>query len=147
MRICTKCRKRKDELDFVFRNKAKNQRVRYCRSCSRNAIRRHYKQYYVDKSRKYRQILIAASRDLIWEHLKSHPCVDCAETDPLVLEFDHVRGQKEFNISTMMRGKMSVSQIQNEMAKCDVRCSNCHKRKTAYAIKSWKTKRLNAPVD
>jgi hypothetical protein len=64
------------------------------------------------------------------EYLKAHPCVDCGETNPVVLEFDHVRGKKEFNISKASAKNIGICRLQGEVAKCDVRCANCHRKKT-----------------
>jgi hypothetical protein len=66
---------------------------------------------------------------LIWDHLKEHPCIDCGETDPIVLQFDHVKEKKEFSIG-MQRGNVSEERLKIEIAKCVVRCANCHARKT-----------------
>lgn len=69
-------------------------------------------------------------RAFILEHLKAHPCVDCGETDPVVLEFDHVRGEKEFHIAKASTHNISLARLEAEIAKCDVRCANCHRKKT-----------------
>jgi hypothetical protein len=63
-------------------------------------------------------------------YLACHPCVDCGETDIVCLDFDHVRGKKRLSVSAMMRW-YCWSSIEEEIAKCDVRCANCHRRKTA----------------
>lgn len=60
----------------------------------------------------------------------SHPCVDCGERDPVVLDFDHVSGVKRFNVAGEVYRSANLAKIQAEVAKCDVRCSNCHRRKT-----------------
>jgi hypothetical protein len=52
-------------------------------------------------------------------------CVDCGTTDIRVLEFDHVRGVKVAAISNMMRDA-SFDRLKAEIAKCEVRCANCH---------------------
>ncbi|WP_412061844.1 hypothetical protein [Rubrivirga sp. IMCC45206] len=67
----------------------------------------------------------------LWRYLLSHPCVDCGEADPIVLEFDHVRGEKVGALSNMATRQFSVAKLNAEIAKCEVRCANCHKRKTA----------------
>jgi hypothetical protein len=67
----------------------------------------------------------------VYEYLSAHPCVDCGEADPVVLEFDHVRGEKVRGIARMMSGTHSVKTIMAEIGKCDVRCANCHRRVTA----------------
>ena len=57
------------------------------------------------------------------------PGVDCWETDPLVLEFDHLAG-KEFAVSAGMRGR-NWEAVLREIDKCEVVCANCHRRRTA----------------
>lgn len=64
----------------------------------------------------------------IVQYLIDNPCIDCGQDDPLLLEFDHVRG-KNFNITNRLgRDWKTISQ---EISLCEVRCANCHKRKTA----------------
>ena len=61
---------------------------------------------------------------------KRKPCADCKTRYPYyVMDFDHVRGVKRFDIS---RGANSqtVSAVIAEIAKCDVVCSNCHRKRT-----------------
>lgn len=57
-------------------------------------------------------------------------CVDCGEENPVVLDFDHVRGEKRGNISDMARWSYSVETIKKEIRKCEIRCANCHRKKT-----------------
>ena len=93
-----------------------------------------------DKERKKRNRLATnqRARDYVWGVLTGSSCVDCGEDDPLVLEFDH-RGDspKLYNIAEMMDS--SVSLIMAEIAKCDVRCANCHKKKTAKDFGFWRS--------
>lgn len=65
------------------------------------------------------------------QYLEVNPCVDCGESDPVVLEFDHVRGEKLASISQLLRSTRSWAVVEAEMAKCEVRCANCHRRVTA----------------
>lgn len=67
----------------------------------------------------------------VWEYLQEHPCVDCGEADPVVLDFDHVRGVKKAGVGRMIAGTHSMAVLFAEIAKCDVRCANCHRRVTA----------------
>ena len=69
------------------------------------------------------------NRAYVTAYLESHPCVDCGEPDIIVLEFDHVRGTKRNNIANMVR-RYSLEAIIAEIAKCEVRCANCHRRVT-----------------
>jgi hypothetical protein len=63
-------------------------------------------------------------------HLLEHPCVDCGEADLTVLDFDH-RSDKKAKLSALAHGEYSLERIDAEIAKCDVRCGNGHRRKTA----------------
>ena len=66
---------------------------------------------------------------------KAMGCTDCGEQDPIVLEFDHVRGQKLGNVS-MMVNHTSWGALIREMNKCDIRCANCHARITAQRYRA-----------
>ena len=66
----------------------------------------------------------------LFAYLSDHPCVDCGEKDVVVLEFDHVRGKKSANVvHLIVRGYLWES-VEKEIAKCEVRCCNCHRRAT-----------------
>lgn len=45
------------------------------------------------------------------------------------MDFDHVRGDKISNISDMM-GCFGWDAIEQEIAKCDIVCANCHRERT-----------------
>ena len=57
-------------------------------------------------------------------------CVDCNTKYPsYILDFDHVRDKKVANIGQMLN-YFSIQDIMNEVAKCDIVCSNCHRERT-----------------
>ena len=58
-----------------------------------------------------------------------NPCADCGERDPVVLEFDHLR-DKTFDIGSKLIHKAWPA-VLAEIAKCEVVCANCHRRRTA----------------
>lgn len=71
------------------------------------------------------------------DYLSTHPCIDCGETDYLVLEYDHRDSSDKFKaVSDIIRGSYSLERVKAEIAKCDVRCANCHRRKTAKQL-NW----------
>lgn len=78
--------------------------------------------------KEYDQKRFLEKREFLWS-LKRKPCMDCGiEYPPYVMDFDHVRGVKEFPIS---EGVMKSSiRILLEVAKCDVVCANCHRIRT-----------------
>lgn len=98
--------------------------------------------FYVDHYKEHKQRIVVRNharvkevrlkhRRLIWNYVLAHPCVDCGESDPVVLEFDHVCGDKSGDISNLAGGEFSTSRLKLEIEKCEVRCANCHRRKTA----------------
>lgn len=60
-------------------------------------------------------------------------CVDCGESDPVVLDFDH-RGEKRANVTVLARNEYSLAMIQREIDQCEIRCGNCHRRRTAAEL-------------
>lgn len=46
------------------------------------------------------------------------------------MDFDHVRGEKKFNLAVAANKNISIARIQDEIAKCDVVCANCHRERT-----------------
>jgi hypothetical protein len=67
-------------------------------------------------------------REWILKYWQTHPCVDCGETDPDVLEFDHRDpGEKVNEVPRCTSLRLVIA----EAAKCDVRCANCHRRRHA----------------
>jgi phage-related protein len=79
------------------------------------------------------------NREWVLAYLLEHPCVDCGEGDPIVLHFDHRDGQKKYKgVSFLVKKGRSLEVIKSEVEKCDVRCANCHMRRTAKQFGWWK---------
>lgn len=68
---------------------------------------------------------------MYFDYLSKQKCVDCGEKDPVLLEPDHVRGKKKHGVGSMIRAARAWSEIEEELAKCDIRCVSCHRKKTA----------------
>lgn len=146
-KICSKCRRELDETNFNW--KIKNVRLSvHCKDCSRRYIREHYKnnlEYYLAKARRRNLWVIARAHQYIGTYLLNHPCVDCGEKDILVLEFDHInRKDKDFDVGSVNRNGYPLKRLIAEISKCEVRCANCHRKKTVKEANSWKLK--YAPV-
>jgi hypothetical protein len=60
--------------------------------------------------------------------------VTAGRTIGLVMEFDHVRGRKRTDVSTLVRDAASLAVVQAEVDKCVVRCANYHRRRTAVSL-------------
>ena len=76
------------------------------------------------------------------EYLACHPCVDCGEADIIVLQFDHVVGKKRGNVTSLAR-RNSLDIVKAEISKCEVRCANCHVRKTAKEQNWYKARKAS----
>lgn len=129
---CIECLIEKDISEFNFRNKSKGIRYKFCRDCSKKKWNNQYsknKEYYLNKQKKIRKRLRGDNSQKIWDYLKSHPCIKCGETNPILLEFDHLR-DKKYNVSHMIKD-YSWSSILKEIDKCQVLCVTCHRLKTA----------------
>ena len=132
MRRCGRCGQEKPFDEFAWRRREKGERHNYCRACHAEYRREHYlanRAKYIERAQQRKTELWAERTELLLEYFVEHPCVDCGETDPVVLEFDHLR-DKEFNIGSKL-ANYSWSAILAEIEKCEVVCGNCHKRRTA----------------
>lgn len=108
------------------------------RDRQRIAARKHYE---ANKEKMKARIKVrkiqhkAKLRSLVCRYLLDNPCVDCGESDPVVLEFDHLDpALKSFNIGQGISAGLSEAKIVSEIRKCEVRCANCHRRKTRVTI-------------
>jgi hypothetical protein len=131
-KTCNHCGEEKPLNEFNWRYKSLGIRQPCCRECQKAQKNEWYARNQPserERLRKQKADNTAASRAYIWDYLLNHPCVDCGESDPRVLEFDHVRGEKRAPVSTMVRNNSSPLAIQDEISKCEVRCSNCHRRR------------------
>lgn len=68
--------------------------------------------------------------EVIVQEAKDKPCTDCGKIyHHSVMDFDHLpQFQKLFPISKWRQH--SRKQIKEEIAKCEVVCSNCHRART-----------------
>lgn len=131
---CGRCQVLKMSSEFPIRGFRNPCPHTYCFPCQREYSREHYRKFgYLHNKRRHqnRQRYITRDQHFVDEYLRAHPCVDCGESDSVVLEFDHVRLEKLHNVSEMAMRGYPLSAIVAEIAKCEVRCANCHRRRTA----------------
>ena len=138
MKICTTCHKLKPLDAFNLQTRAPDGRQPRCRDCCKAWYVANRERHMANTARRKRQ-LYAESYVKIRAHFAEHPCTDCGESDVRVLEFDHRPDQaKSGNISALIRAGREWIVIQAEIEKCDVRCANCHRRRTAAQTASWR---------
>lgn len=132
MKVCPKCTVSREDFN---RNRGRRDGLSvYCRPCTRGIDADFHKKRSaasIVKKGILRRAAIKKIRAAILEYRQTHPCVDCGENDPIVLDFDHrIRKDKQFSIANATSITVSIETLRAEMAKCDIRCANCHRRKT-----------------
>ena len=61
--------------------------------------------------------------------IKDEPCLDCKRKfPPCAMDFDHVRGDKEFTIGPSWA--TALDKLLEEIEKCELVCANCHRIRT-----------------
>lgn len=124
MKKCSKCLSVKTVEEFNLSTRSPDGRHTYCRDCSK-AHYRENKERHLANVRKNAERYRSAGQSLMIEAFSSG-CVDCGTTDIRVLEFDHVRGVKFKGVASLVRDGYPAATIVREIAKCEVRCRNCH---------------------
>jgi hypothetical protein len=136
---CNHCQQFKDEEEFNWRFKSLGKRHPTCRDCQHEFNKAYYegdaKERHLQQVRERTELAREAAREYVYQHLINHPCEECGESDPRVLEFHHV-GEKDMEITRMISGGYSIKRIQNEIQSCQVLCANCH-RKLTVEERGW----------
>lgn len=140
MKTCNKCNTEKPVEEF---NKKRNGYQPFCKLCDRAASKARYhkdRESHKLRVRERNLRVIQESKDYVMNLLLKSKCVDCGNSDPRVLEFDHVRGTKEYNVSNLIGAAHPIQRIIDEIAKCEIRCANCHRIVTIERSGSWRSK-------
>jgi hypothetical protein len=134
-RWCPWCGRARPTCDFPLRRRATGERQSICGECLNQYRREHYRLYRTDYIERNSRLLKERGRKWsrrLWEFLLAHSCVDCGETNPIVLEFDHMdRTTKLNHVGSLARAGYPWSTVFAELEKCEVRCANCHRKRTA----------------
>ena len=102
-----------------------------CANCHRRRTAKGQRRWRIDPQResgwrsKHRERNVLFALDV----LRASGCVDCGELDTCVLEFDHV-GAKTASVMKLARQEVGLARLGAEIEQCEVRCVNCHRRRT-----------------
>lgn len=124
MKRCARCHIQKALGEFNRCSSNKDGRHSYCRECQKQ----HYRDNMVQHKANVRRTSRARRQQAFGVVMTrfAEGCVDCGNADIRVLEFDHVRGKKVASVGSMIRRGRALAVIKAEIAKCEVRCRNCH---------------------
>ena len=128
---------------------AKGFRQSYCRACHAAYRHAHYirnKDDYIRRAEEKTALRRIENRRLLRLYLLAHPCVDCGEADPLVLELDHRDPTKKIQAVTWLAVRRRWTIVAAEIDKCDIRCANCHRIRTAEQF-GWSKLRRSPRID
>jgi hypothetical protein len=139
-RECRVCGAERPLSEFPLRFARTGIRHHICLSCQREVAARWYTELVGRPVRAQRPRGAVSRAELaarVFSYLAEHPCVDCGEADPIVLEFDH-RRDKIADVATLVHDRHPWEAIAVEIAKCEVRCGNCHRRRTVGAVRGYR---------
>lgn len=113
---CSKCKKSQSKDLFNKNKRSKDGLQDRCKSCTRASF----------------QATINNRRAIVNEFKSGKACKDCSKIYPVyVMDFDHVSFNKVNNVSTMIYDlSFTISQIIEEVSKCEIVCANCHRERT-----------------
>lgn len=117
-KLCTLCKER-EQLPYNSR----------CRECHNE----YQKDYYKRNPRSINKSAIRRRREIrkMVIESKNKSCEDCGiQYHWYVMDLDHVRDKKKFSLSIAGSHMWALKTVQEEIDKCDVVCSNCHRERT-----------------
>ncbi len=139
MKTCSKCCETKEESEYFVKDKKSGRLHAQCKLCykehRKNYSAEHYAKYgdaYRERARIRRAHVKKVMVSQLVEYLEDKSCVKCGESDIRVLEFDHIDpATKSFSIARGITYGKHWEIILKEIDKCQILCSNCHKKRTA----------------
>lgn len=124
--LCPKCKLEKSRDQFAKCTKCKRGVQSRCNECGKKMAQEHYvknKDSYLTRT-KERAKSLREKFNLFKSTLK---CEICGESHIATIDFHHEDSQKkDFGISRFY--SVSQSRFEEELKKCKVLCSNCHRK-------------------
>ena len=142
-KVCNTCKNEKLIEEFSFRNKNENQRHASCKLCYIE-IRKKYYNNNKEKTKNKNNRLIERNRNWLVSYKSGKFCYCCDQCDVAVLDFHHLNNKK-FNVVSMIRG-YSIESIIEEIKKCVIVCSNCHRKIHYHKLSIDELKNINALI-
>lgn len=94
----------------------------------------HYlrnKELYKKRASISRELLRKRNSEYVQDIKQSNPCLDCGGYFHYSqMDFDHIGSNKSNTISRMSNSSTSLKKIKEEIDKCELVCSNCHRLRT-----------------
>lgn len=134
-KVCAKCKETKSATEFSGKT------ATYCRPCFKSyraALRKKHKEdpSWINRPKPQNKEARQLRKQYYITHLRTHSCVHCGETDPIVLEFNHIDPSTKKDLVSKLSHQGTMEELVAEIEKCEVLCANCHKRVTAKQM-NW----------
>ena len=111
-KVCTKCKKELPIEDFNWRSKAAGTRRSECKHCQSAYMKAQYQK----------------KKDIVQQMKSESSCTKCGENRGYVLDYHHLDPTvKEEGIARMTSNNYRLDAVMEEIKKCVVLCSNCHR--------------------
>jgi len=127
MKTCCMCKQDLDVFCFKSNKKRKDGLQCQCIECHKKYRREHYlinKEKYIAKAAVKKRELQRWWR----EYKKTLSCLECGENHPACLDFHHPDSNKNGDVSRLALDG-SRQRLLAEIKKCEVLCSNCHRKR------------------
>jgi len=128
MKTCPKCQTAKELDRFAMKNPKTGLRSSECKDCHKV-----YRDAYYAANKRQEINRVTARRSRIYDQLEALKtklvCTRCPENHIACLDFHHLNPEdKDINVSQAVSAGWSFERIQQEIAKCEVLCANCHRK-------------------
>jgi len=125
MKVCSMCGQEKPLEDFALNKTKRDGRAYNCKECQREYSKIHYKNH----SKLYKSRAVSRhskKREEFHQYKTNLKCSVCRENRWWLLDFHHINPEeKEYNMSRIT--DLSEAKVKEELSKCIVLCSNCHR--------------------
>jgi len=144
MKKCYTCQQEKETVEFNKSKCRKDGLNSICKECSKKRSKQYYKE-----NTEYHRKAVYRNKQQYGEQLrgwisdlKSGGCCICGEKEICCLDFHHIDSKtKDFAISSLVYN-LSRKKLGNELTKCAIVCSNCHRKIHIGVLKNPIDKKL-----
>ncbi len=141
MKICTKCKRRRQNKSFNKNSTRSDGLSNVCRDCANS----YDKERYVKNKGSHNELMKqrnAEYRDRYRKkinEIKSSGCTNCEEKEPCCIDFHHIdESNKLGDVATMAAHLKKWEVVQKEIDKCVLLCANCHRKLHAGLLRGLK---------
>lgn len=131
MKLCPGCKVEKPHNEYRIDRSRKDGLSRQCKTCLSAYDKASYRNTHKEAVAARSKRLYETNKQII-DDAKSGGCQLCPENDLACLDLHHIDDTKEFALSSGVRRSRTL--IMEEIAKCVVLCSNCHRKLHAGRI-------------